>query len=206
MQIAPEIAPGSGVAGVASALEREFAAKGVRVERFTLEEARGGRRTKPVPRTALGRRLSAAWSVVWFSTVGTTRAREFLSARPDAVSICHNDVMAGDIYVNHGLLQPAMRARGHYGWRMLRNPVHLYTVVRDRRRYRRRTHRAVVALTRAEADLLRETYGKVARADLGDPERGGPRAVPAADGCGAARGSSGTRSAVEGDGRRLRGP
>ena len=43
VQIAPDIAPGSGVAGVASALEREFIAKGVSVERFTLAEARGPR-------------------------------------------------------------------------------------------------------------------------------------------------------------------
>ena len=122
------------------------------------------------------------------------------------MSICHNDVMAGDIYVNHGLLQPAMRARGHYGWRMLRNPVHLFTAVRDRRRYRRRTHRAVVALTRAEADLLRATYGKVA-APISvipngvDLERFRPPTSAERRG-----GSSRTRPATEGDGRRLRRP
>ncbi|CAN5397412.1 hypothetical protein BH10ACT5_BH10ACT5_18880 [soil metagenome] len=162
VQIAPDIAPGSGVAGVASALEREFIAKGVSVERFTLAEARGPRSLRAGAGKGLARHLAAAWAVVWFSTVGTARARTFLSARPDAVSICHNDVMAGDIYVNHGLVQPAMRARGHYGWRMLRNPVHLFTVVRDRVRYGWPTHRAIVALTRSEAKLLRATYRKVA--------------------------------------------
>lgn len=161
VQIAPTIAPGSGVAGVAAALEREFAAKGVIVERFTLDDARG-RPAKSGRRSEFGRRLSAARAVIWFSSLGTRRARKFLAARPDAVSICHNDVMAGDIYVNHGLLQPAMRARGDYWWRMVRNPVHLFTVMRDRRRYRGHTHRAVVALTHGEADLLRETYGTVA--------------------------------------------
>lgn len=162
VQIAPEIAPGSGVAGVAWALEQEFAERGVRVERFTLVQARRGRARKPLPGNRLGRHLRAAWTVVWFSTVGTRRARTFLAARPDAVSICHNDALVGDIYVNHGLLQPAMKARGHYGWRMLRNPVHVFTVMRDRRRYRTRTHRAVVALTRREAGLLTRTYGRVA--------------------------------------------
>ena len=77
------------------------------------------------------------------------------------MSICHNDVMAGDIYVNHGLLQAAMRARGNYAWRMVRNPVHLFTAIRDRIRYRGRTHRAIVALTSTEAELLVSTYGKV---------------------------------------------
>ena len=105
--------------------------------------------------------LTRARNVIWFSTIGTRRARQFLAARPDAVAICHNDVMAGDIYVNHGLLQAAMRARGNYAWRMVRNPVHLYTAVRDRIRYRGRTHRAIVALTTTEAELLVSTFGKV---------------------------------------------
>lgn len=160
VQIAPSIGPGSGVAGVAYALEREFIAAGVTVERFTAADA-GGPPRGLGGRTPLATHLTRARNVVWFSTVGTRRARRFLAARPDAVAITHNDVMAGDIYVNHGLLQAAMRARGGFAWRMVRNPVHLFTAVRDRIRYRGRTHRAVVALTTAEADLLVSTYGRV---------------------------------------------
>ncbi|MFE5670510.1 glycosyltransferase family 4 protein [Agromyces sp. NPDC056523] len=160
VQIAPSIGPGSGVAGVAYALEREFIAAGATVERFTAGDA-GGPPRNLRGRTPLATHLTRARNVIWFSTVGTRRARRFLAARPDAVAITHNDVMAGDIYVNHGLLQAAMRARGDYVWRMVRNPVHLFTAVRDRVRYRGRTHRAVVALTRAEADLLVSTYSHV---------------------------------------------
>jgi glycosyltransferase involved in cell wall biosynthesis len=159
VQIAPTIAPGSGVAGVAYALEREFIASGATVERFTAADA--GRPPLGPRRTVFGTHLARARNVIWFSTVGTRRARRFLAQRPDAVSICHNDVMAGDIYVNHGLLQAAMRARGQYAWRMVRNPVHLFTAARDRIRYRGSTHRAIVALTSAEAALLRTTYGHV---------------------------------------------
>ena len=160
VQIAPAISPGSGVAGVAFALEREFVAAGVTVERFTAADA--GRNLAGSPtRSAFATHLARARDVVWFSTVGTRRGRRFLAERPDAVSICHNDVMAGDIYVNHGLLQAAMRARGNYAWRMVRNPVHLFTALRDRIRYRGRTHDAIVALTDTEAALLRSTYGKV---------------------------------------------
>ncbi len=160
VQIAPAISPGSGVAGVAYALEREFIAAGATVERFTAVQA-----GRPSPRsggsTPLATHLTRARNVVWFSTIGTRRARRFLAERPDAVSITHNDVMAGDVYVNHGVLQAAMRARGDYAWRMVRNPVHLFTALRDRIRYRGRTHRAVVALTTAEAALLSSTYGRV---------------------------------------------
>lgn len=160
VQIAPTISPGSGVAGVAFALEREFVAAGATVERFTAADA--GRTLAGSPtRSAFATHLARARDVVWFSTVGTRRARRFLAERPDAVSICHNDALAGDIYVNHGLLQAAMRARGNYAWRMVRNPVHLFTALRDRIRYRGRAHRAIVALTDTEAALLRSTYGKV---------------------------------------------
>ncbi len=63
VQIAPAIGPGSGVAGVAHALEREFIAAGATVERFTAAEAgrppgslRG--RTSPSPLTSPGRATS----------------------------------------------------------------------------------------------------------------------------------------------------
>ncbi|MEI5583922.1 MULTISPECIES: glycosyltransferase family 4 protein [unclassified Agromyces] len=159
VQIAPAIARGSGVEGVAFELEREFLARGARVERFTADTA--GRRRRRHPRSGIGMHLERAVNVVWFSTVGTARAKRFLAERPGAVSICHNDVMTGDVYVNHGLLQVAMRARGNYFWRMVRNPVHLFTAARDRVRYRGRAHRAVVALTAHEAELLVSTYGRV---------------------------------------------
>lgn len=159
VQIAPAISPGSGVAGVAFNLEREFVALGATVERFTASTAR--RPSRRQPKSSIGAHLERAGNVVWFSTVGTARAKRFLAERPDAVSICHNDVLAGDVYVNHGLLQVAMKARGNFVWRMVRNPVHLFTSLRDRIRYRGRAHRAVVALTSREAELLVTTYGRV---------------------------------------------
>ncbi len=64
VQIAPTIGPGSGVAGVAHALEREFIAAGARVERFTAADA--GRPTqkrragaRPLPPISPGRATSS---------------------------------------------------------------------------------------------------------------------------------------------------
>ena len=159
VQIAPAISRGSGVAGVAFNLEREFVALGATVERFTASTAR--RPSRRQPKSSIGVHLERAGNVVWFSTVGNARAKRFLAERPGALSICHNDVLAGDVYVNHGLLQVAMKARGNFVWRMVRNPVHLFTSLRDRIRYRGRAHRAVVALTSREAELLVSTYGRV---------------------------------------------
>lgn len=160
VQIVPFIGPGSGVAGVAWNLEQELRALGATVERFTFDDARRGP-ARRWPRSQFGARLARGWRVVWFSTAGTTRARRFLAERPDAIAICHNNVMAGDVYVNHGIVLASMRARGQSAWRMARNPFHVFTHVRDRIRYRGRTHRVVVALSRAEADDLVRTYGRV---------------------------------------------
>lgn len=177
VQIAPFIGPGTGVAGVAWNLERELRVLGATVERFTFDDARPGTpRSRPerakthggaarAPRvfaqSRLGARIARGWGLVWFSTVGTTRARRFLAERPDAIAICHNSVMAGDVYVNHGVVLAAMRARGRPAWLMVRNPFHIFTYLRDRIRYRGRTHRAVVALSQSDAAELHSTYGRV---------------------------------------------
>jgi glycosyltransferase involved in cell wall biosynthesis len=156
VQIAPEIAPGSGVGGVAHHLERAWQSSGVVTERFTLTEAAGS--WLPAPGDGIRGKLILVARVVWFSTVGTVLARRFLADRPNAISVCHNDVLAGDVYVNHGILKAAMRARGRYGLRMVRNPLHLFTTFRDTLRYRFSIHQAVVSLTMADSELLRHSY------------------------------------------------
>ena len=155
-QIAPAIRPGSGVEAVAFHLEQEFERAGVRTERFTMKDARGDW----IPETGRGwvRQGAHALRVTWFSTVGTVLARRRYARRSDVVTICHNDVVAGDVYINHGILQVAMRARGNYVRRMVRNPLHLFTAARDHIRYRGTVHQTVVNLTEREDVDLRRTY------------------------------------------------
>jgi UDP-glucose:(heptosyl)LPS alpha-1,3-glucosyltransferase len=75
------------------------------------------------------------------------RGRTACGRLPDAVAICHNDALAGEVYVNHGIVLAAMRARGARDPRMARNPLHLFTLARDTVRFGTRTHRVVVNLT-----------------------------------------------------------
>ena len=159
VQIAPEIAPGSGVAAVAHHLEEQLLARSVVTRRFTLAEARGG--WLPPPGPGIRGKAALAARVVWFSTVGTVLARRMLKENPELVSICHNDVLAGDVYVNHGIVLAAMRARGRPLLRMLRNPLHLFTWARDSVRFTSRAHRTVVNLTQDEDLLLRRTYRRL---------------------------------------------
>jgi UDP-glucose:(heptosyl)LPS alpha-1,3-glucosyltransferase len=159
VQIAPEIGPGFGVAAVANHLEAQLVARGVATRRFTLAEARGG--WLPPPGPGVGGKAALAARVVWFSTVGTVLARRMLRESPELVSICHNDVVAGDVYVNHGIVLAAMQARGRPLRRMLRNPLHVFTWARDSVRFTSRAHRAVVNLTQDEDLLLRRTYRRL---------------------------------------------
>lgn len=157
VQIVPEVRTGSGVEAVAHHLEREWRAAGIATERFTLADAAGG--WLPGPGPGVRGKLALVGRVVWFSTVGTLLARRRWG-HPDAdtVVICHNDALAGDIYVNHGIVAVAMRARGQALVRMVRNPLHLFTWVRDAVRFAGRTHRWVVNLTTREDADLRRTY------------------------------------------------
>lgn len=159
LQIAPEIAPGSGVGGVAHHLEAQWQALGVATDRFTLHEAHGD--WLPTPGPGLRGRVALLARVLWFSVVGTVLARRRIARHPGTVAVCHNDALAGDVYVNHGNLRVAMRARGHYWARMVRNPLHLFTTARDAVRYRGRTHRVVVNLTAHERALLKATYPRL---------------------------------------------
>lgn len=154
-QICPRIERGTGVAGVAYHLEREFAARGVATSRVTLSDTRGAW-TLQIPG-----RLGLAVQAVWFSTVGTIIGRRLLRQRP-GLSICHNDALVGDVYVNHGVVHAAMQARGATWLRMVRNPLHLFTFARDRARYRsRHIHRLIVNLSDEGGRELVRAYGRV---------------------------------------------
>lgn len=160
VQIVPEVRTGSGVEAVAYHLETEWQRLGIETERFTLQQAAGG--WLPAAGPGLSGKLVTLIRVVWFSTVGTLMARRRFGRRSsDTVVICHNDVVFGDVYVNHGVLAAAMAARGHGMARMIRNPLHLFTWVRDALRYRSATHQVVVNLTTVEDDLLRQTYPRI---------------------------------------------
>ncbi|WP_353814439.1 glycosyltransferase family 4 protein [Agromyces sp. SYSU T00266] len=161
VQIVPFIGPGTGVAGVAWHLQQELQALGADVEVFTFQSARRGRPTPRSARNTILARIRGGWRMIWFSTVGTRRAKQFLAERPDAISICHNNVVAGDVYVNHGLLLASMRARGRSFWGIYRNPVHDFIYLRDRIRYRGHAHRVAVCLSEREAADLRATYGPI---------------------------------------------
>lgn len=160
VQIVPFLQPGTGVGAVAWNLDRELRALGATVEAFTFDTARAGRPFH-YPTSGIRGRLARMRRIVWFRFAGTRRARQYLAARPDAISICHSEALAGDIFVDHGSMIQAMRAAGHPLWRILLNPIQPLSYLHERARFRGGAHRTVVTLTaHGEADLVR-LYGRV---------------------------------------------
>jgi glycosyltransferase involved in cell wall biosynthesis len=160
VQIVPYLRPGTGVTGVAWNLDREMRALGHTVESFTFDTARQGRPFH-YPTTGVRGRLARMHRIVWFRFEGTRRARRYLAARPDAISICHSEALAGDIFVDHGSMLQAMRAAGHPLWRILANPIQPLSYLHERARFRGRVHQTIVTLTDGgKADLVR-VYGRV---------------------------------------------
>lgn len=160
VQIVPELRTGSGVEAVAYHLGQEWARLGAETAQFTLADAGGA--WLPAAGAGLRGKLALASRVMWFSTVGTVRARRMLARQPeDTVTICHNDVVAGAVYVNHGITAEAMRARGNRWIRMLRNPLHLFVWLRDARRFAGETHEVVVNLSVPEVEALHRTYPRI---------------------------------------------
>ncbi len=160
VQIVQFMRQGAGIPAVAANLDVAFRKLGVHTETFTYAHARQGRPDRPV-RSRAAVRLQQWRRIVWFSTVGSKRARRYLAERPDAVSICHGNALAGDIFIDHGVLLAAMRSNGESMWRYYLHPVSLMAHVRDTVRYRSRLHRVIVVLTPEERHVLRRVYGRV---------------------------------------------
>ena len=160
VQIFPFSFPGAGVPGIAWNLDRAFRDLDIDSVTFTYSMVRRG---KPGPRERgrLSARIIQAWRTVWFSTVGTARAKQFLRDRPGAIAICHNNVMTGDIFVNHGVLLAAMRANGNSIWKFFRNPVSVFNLARDWLRFHIDIHRVFVVLTPREREALHSIFGRV---------------------------------------------
>lgn len=160
IQIVQFMRHGAGVPSVAANLDTAFRDLGITTETFTYSTARQGRPDRPV-RSRVAARLQQRKRMLWFSTVGSKRARRYLKERPDAVSICHGNALARDIFIDHGVLLTAMRSNGESLWRYYLHPVSLFAHVRDTYRFRSRVHHLVVVLTPGERQVLSRVYGRV---------------------------------------------
>ncbi|MEJ2045160.1 MAG: glycosyltransferase family 4 protein [Reinekea sp.] len=131
-----------GVSNVANALNQEFTASGYKTATFTLENT--GLKSRNHLNPVLNK-LQLIFDITWTSTVGTLLLRKKFNNYQHCV-ICHNDFMFGDIYVNHGLHKALLMQSGC--WKMiLRNPIHLFLLIRETLRHRLGIHKTVVCFS-----------------------------------------------------------
>lgn len=154
VQVCRHIGPGGGVSGVAHQLEQELMAMGYDCRRLTAETLRRGNAKARRSQPRIPHHLALAVEVVWFSLRATWAIRRLRG--PDSVVITHNDALGGDIYINHGLHKALMAERG---WRAtLRNPLHLFLLVREELRHRLGLYRVAVCLSGTERRRLERFY------------------------------------------------
>lgn len=156
LQIARDIAPGGGISGVAWALEREFLQKGRRVDRFTIQDL-GERQSNRQLSALLLSKLQLMMEVMYFTVAGTLRLRR-RDRRHDEVTICHGDTLFGDIYVNHGLHRAMVLSSPSPTKTVLRNPFHLFLLLREWIRLRLDIHSKIVCFGQIEADSMVRHY------------------------------------------------
>lgn len=145
---AREIAPGGGVSGVAHFLMEEMKAMGVDTRAFTIDDL--GLQRSQHKSSSLGRKkLLHLLDVMLFSTIGSLVGRWRTRG---AVVISHNDGVFGQIYVNHGLHRAMLDASGQKARMLMRNPIHLFLLVREWLRFAMGTHQYVVCFSQPEAE------------------------------------------------------
>lgn len=158
-QVARHVGPGTGVASVVYALDREFQAQGRPTRTVTLAHT-GIKTQAPISRNPVVKAQLLA-EVLWFSIIGSLKVWSLGRLYPNTRIIVHGDPIGGDIYVNHGLMKGVVRrrAQGKVVYVPL-NPMHWFTLARDEYRYSHSRQRSIVCLSRNDVEELHALYPK----------------------------------------------
>lgn len=155
VQCSREIGEGGGVSGVAAQLESGFLAAGYRCHRVTLKNV--GISPRPPHPSRVVNKLFLLRDVVWYTLAGSLYAKIRYSRR-DAVVICHNDALFGDVYVNHGLHKLVVLESPNRARMIFRNPLHSFLLIREEIRHRLRIHKYVVTLCSSDTENVVLAY------------------------------------------------
>lgn len=150
VQIVREVGGHGGSSGVATSLQTEFSRLGIENELISWRDDGRPWRSRLVGKFVL------FFDVVAFSIVGTLMALR--RRRPGTVVIVHNEALAGDIYVEHGLHKAVVAENRRM---LLRNPIHPFLLAREEMRHLLGHYRRIVVLSSYAEDVLRTYYPTV---------------------------------------------
>ncbi len=162
LQCVRDLSRRGGVSEVVSRLEEQFLATGADARHFTLDDVLS--RNKSIlynsSKSIFLQKLLLLRDVLAFSIKGSYITRRKYRYEKNIVSLSHNDLVWGDIYVNHGL-HKAMIFKSRHPYRiMFRNPLHVFLLVREWLRIRLNVHRYIVCFCKIEEDNFVEYYPK----------------------------------------------
>jgi len=157
IQAARTIHKNGGISGVAYFLEQNFQKKGYKTQRFTIESLPFGKFLKDRKfKNIFLSKIYLFISVLYYSVVGSI-ILFFKNKNKNKIIICHNDVLVGDIYINHGLHKSLLEKNGYIKM-FLKNPLHLFLYLREEFRHRFFKHRFIVTFSKEDADELKTLY------------------------------------------------
>lgn len=156
VQCARTIEPGGGVSGVAYNLEQQFKKLGYESKRFTLKDV--GLSEKSIDSGLIINKLKLLRDVVTYSILGSIKLKKY-HKKDNEIVICHTDAIYGDIYVMHGLHKAMIARSKNKVQKLLRNPLHLFLLVREEIRYSFNIHKVIVALTPEDKQDIINFYG-----------------------------------------------
>lgn len=157
LQCSREIGFGGGVSVVAEELERQFISRGYNCMRFTIENIKG-KNIKSHDASLVKNKLKLLFDVVFYSLFGSFIAKKKFGCNKDVITIAHNDILFGDIYVNHGLHKDMLFSSGSPIKMLLRNPIHFFLLIREWVRFRLKLHTAIICFCNNDAQRLIELY------------------------------------------------
>lgn len=158
VQCAREIKSGGGVSGVAYALEKEFRKKDIKTSRFTNDNV--GISESKADRSFFRKKLSLLYDVVVYSIVGSIKLLWKIRREKEKVVFCHSDVLFGDVYINHGLHRAMLFASPAPFKMIVRNPIHLFLLLREWVRFNLLVPKRVVCFCQSDASELEKVYPK----------------------------------------------
>lgn len=147
VQVVREIHPKGGSSGVAWHLREQFTALGIDNDVIT-------QRTDPRKSgSKLFEKARQFLDVVGFTFEATFKIQKIKDR--NTVVIVHNEALGGDIYVDHGLHKAVFLENPSM---IVRNPIHLFLLLREEMRHRLTCYRNIVSLSMNSTKLILRHY------------------------------------------------
>lgn len=152
-----DVHPYGGIAGVVYFVHEAMLKQNIKSSVQTLAHISGFLKVTPIrPEKTLWAKAFNLFLMIIHSFAGSIAI--MLRKRPSRIIIVHNDAIGGDIYVDHGCHKAVVKQRPLM---VLRNPVHIFLLLREELRHLLGGYRRVVVLSDKSKEVFETQYPRV---------------------------------------------